>query len=175
MFEIRETTRPILPEANGDVANGAQETEPGELEAGEEIEEDYFDTGPSEVRSNAYASYLAHSCREYRSSMRHCANFTSLPDTNSTGRSLGSRRLRTIESSVDGLDRLIVSFKDAKVGQVLDCADIRWLYWNGLAAILAQYPCTRTSGVLKWSLGYTELRPTVTERPAVTHGSFDPA
>ena len=92
VFEIRETTRPILPEANGDVANGAQETEPGELEAGEEIEEDYFDTGPSEVRSNVYASYLAHLCREHRSSMRHCANFTSLPDTNSTGRSLGSRR-----------------------------------------------------------------------------------
>jgi hypothetical protein len=47
----------------------------------------------------------------------------------------GLAALRTIESSVDGLDRLLVSFKDAKVGReaVVGGAgsDIRWRYWNG--------------------------------------------
>ena len=54
VFEIRETTRPVLDTKAG--ANGTDagprdaEVEPGELEAAENIEEDYFDNGPSEVR-----------------------------------------------------------------------------------------------------------------------------
>ena len=54
VFEIRETTRPVLgakANLNGtDALPKKSEVEPGELEAGEEIEEDYFDIGPSEVR-----------------------------------------------------------------------------------------------------------------------------
>lgn len=68
----------------------------------------------------------------------------------------GLAATRTLESTIDGLDRLIVSFKDAKVKKVLVwtasfIADftIRWHFWNGQEGISQQCLCIRTSDALK--------------------------
>ena len=63
VLEIREWTQPVASSSNakadgvngtnGDALPSNGEMEPGELEAGEEIEEDYFDTGPAEVRESS--------------------------------------------------------------------------------------------------------------------------
>ncbi|ORX39210.1 cleavage and polyadenylation specific protein [Kockovaella imperatae] len=92
VFEIRESQRP-LPAVNG----VHDEAEPGELKV---EDEDYFDTGPSERAPVQYET-----TRKLHLLTRHQVH----------GTVTGLAALRTIESSADGLDRLLVSFKDAKM------------------------------------------------------------
>ena len=119
VFEIREsqiasTSSSSSKRANGvDGLQGAMSDEEGEIEEG--MEEDFYDIGHAEVRlpfagRTAYANVQAAPVKYETEKRLHLLAAHQLHGTIT-----GLAALRTIESSVDGLDRLLVSFKDAKV------------------------------------------------------------
>jgi hypothetical protein len=71
----------------------------------------------------------------------------------------GLAALRTIESSVDGLDRLLVSFKDAKVCfNSCSCAMTvltvsRWRCWSGQEGMSPRFRYIPTKDAYKCRLG----------------------
>ncbi|ORY33060.1 cleavage and polyadenylation specific protein [Naematelia encephala] len=93
IFEIREESLPIADPS-------PERPLKGEGEVPEEVEDGFFDTGPTER-----APLRFEITRKLHLVARHSLH----------GTVTGLAGLRTIESSVDGLDRLLVSFKDAKM------------------------------------------------------------
>jgi len=127
VFEIRESQIALIPDSkhpNG--TNGTLEgasDEEGEIEEG--MEADFYDIGHSEVSlllelvegiTDVKAAPV-----KYKTEKRlHLLAVHQLHGTIT-----GLAALRTIESSVDGLDRLLVSFKDAKVCFILSATTKR--------------------------------------------------
>lgn len=121
VFEIRESQSALIPDSkhtNG--TNGTLEgasDEEGEIEEG--MEEDFYDIGHSEVSFCFITRWVMADIKaapvKYKTEKRlHLLAVHQLHGTIT-----GLAALRTIESSVDGLDRLLVSFKDAKVCFIL--------------------------------------------------------
>lgn len=126
VFEIREESAP-LPDDETTVSK--QE----DMDVGDS----FFDAAPVERAPVRYQT-----TRKLHLLTRHTLH----------GIITGLAGLRTIDSSVDGLDRLLVSFEHAKVRQVhrfvyqAEVADkIRWRFWSGPEEILRPSRCTRTS------------------------------
>ena len=144
IFEIREQLVPVHErEVNG--VNGMN----GDNEM---VEEDFFDTGHAAVRSSGM-SLTVWTDGKQRAPLRYetTRRLHLLTRHHLHGTVTGLANLRTMESSVDGLDRLLVSIKDAKVSQAVSSSVIdgasRWLYWSGLEATFRLFRCTRTSDV----------------------------
>lgn len=157
VFEIREQHVPVAAsgarQTNGDSGEGVDMDE----EMAEELGDNFFDTGFKDVSMHrvplerrAGSSYLQRAPVKYETTRR----LHLLCQHQLHGWITGLAPLRTIESSVDGLDRLLVSFKDAKVGVIsvrLGRADGRWLNWSGLEVTSPPSPCTPTSDANRWS------------------------
>ena len=156
VFEIRESTIAI-PETPT-APNGADGTALNDVKGGPEeidgMDEDFYDTGPSEVRLLPYAYYpCSHSSQRAPVRFETTRKLHLLSRHQLHGIITGLAGLRTLDSSVDGLDRLLVSFKDAKVGRNQHDrryrANVRWQSLNGPEVIWRQFRCTLTSDALK--------------------------
>jgi cleavage and polyadenylation specificity factor subunit 1 len=121
VFEIREEKAPVM--ARGEVNGGG---DVGEAEM-EELGDSFFDSGPTEVSAthdfrHAHLVSVLYECgADADGSKRAPVRYETTRRLHLVcqhqlhGEITGLAALRTIESSVDGLDRLLVSFKSAKV------------------------------------------------------------
>lgn len=119
VFEIREERAPVLDRRE---VNGGGDVGEAEME---ELGDSFFDSGPTEVSASydfrdAHLVLVLYECGadgSKRAPVRYetTRRLHLVCQHQLHGEITGLAALRTIESSVDGLDRLLVSFKSAKV------------------------------------------------------------
>jgi cleavage and polyadenylation specificity factor subunit 1 len=156
VFEIREERAPVLDRRE---VNGGGDVGEAEME---ELGDSFFDSGPTEVSAatrdfpHAHPGLVLYDCgadASKRAPVRYetTRRLHLVCQHQLHGEITGLAALRTTESSVDGLDRLLVSFKSAKVSlsQPPLALTSRWLYWNGLEGTSLRSRYTHTSGPLR--------------------------